>query len=59
MNTQLTKRVFIASSSEMHHERLVLVDLLADMSTKDVCYQPVKWEYVDTALRVERKEDQY
>lgn len=59
MNTQLTKRVFIASSSEMHHERLVLVDLLADMSTKDVCYQPVKWEYVDTALREERKEDQY
>ena len=59
MNTQLTKRVFIASSSEMHHERLVLVDLLTDMSTEELYYQPVKWEYVDTALHVERKEDQY
>ncbi|MBO7074726.1 MAG: tetratricopeptide repeat protein [Bacteroidales bacterium] len=59
MNTQLTKKIFIASSSEMHHERLVLVDLLTDLSTEKVYYQPVKWEYVDTALRVERKEDQY
>lgn len=59
MNTQITKKVFIASSSEMHHERLVLVDLFTDMSTEEMYYQPVKWEYVDKALRVERKEDQY
>lgn len=59
MNTQLTKKVFIASSSEMHHERLVLVDLLTDMSTEEVYYQPVKWEYIDPAMSKKRKENIY
>lgn len=54
-----TTKIFIASSSEMHHERIVLSDLFADMSTDNMIYQPVKWEYVDPALRIERKEDQY
>ena len=59
MKTQQTMKIFIASSSEMHHERIVLSDLFTDMSSDEMIYQPVKWEYVDKAVRTERKEDQY
>ena len=60
METQQVLKIFIASSSEMHHERIVLSDLFADMSTDNMIYQPVKWEYVDTAVnKQKRKEDQY
>lgn len=52
-------RIFIASSSEMRKERLELGDLLADMSEADVDYIPVKWEYMDSSLHEERKEDEY
>lgn len=35
-------KIFIASSSEMRQERLELGDLLADMSTAEIDYVPVK-----------------
>lgn len=46
--------IFIASSAEMRPERLELNDMLMDMD----CHAVV-WESMDSALRAERKEDEY
>ena len=55
----ITKRVFIASSSELKSERLELIDLFLDMETNDMQYRAVVWEFMDPALREKRKEDEY
>lgn len=55
----MTTKVFIASSSEMRHERLVLINLLMDMSDGRREYDSVVWETMDSAMRIGRKEDEY
>lgn len=51
--------IFIASSSEMHHERLELVDLFTDMCSDTMEYIPVKWEYMDSSVHKEHKQSEY
>lgn len=51
--------IFIASSSEMHHERLELVDIFTDMCSETMEYIPVKWEYMDSSVHKEHKQSEY
>lgn len=51
--------IFIASSSEMHHERLELVDLFTDMCSETMEYIPVKWEYMPSDVHKEHKQSEY
>ena len=54
---------FIASSSELKRERMELVDLMQDMNDdlegRNIKLKPVLWEFMDSSMRVERKEDEY
>ena len=58
-----TINIFIASSSELKRERMELVDLMQDMNEdiegRDIKFKPVLWEYMDSSMRAERKEDEY
>lgn len=58
-----TIKVFIASSAELRRERMELVDLIQDLNieTKKLgfMFKPVLWEYMDSSMRIERKEDEY
>ena len=58
-----TIKIFIASSSELKTERMELVDLMQDMNDelegRDIKLKPVLWEYMDSSMRAERKEDEY
>lgn len=53
----------MASSAELKCERMELVDLLQDMNDylegQNVKLKPVLWEYTDSSMRAERKEDEY
>lgn len=55
--------IFIASSSELMRERNELVDLLQDLSREHkeqgIKFKSVRWEYMDSSMRAERKEDEY
>lgn len=55
--------VFIASSAELKRERMELVDLMQDMNDyfeeQNIKLRPVLWEYMDSSMRAERKEDEY
>lgn len=55
--------VFIASSSELKSERIELVDLMLDLNDEfeevGIKITPVLWEYMDSSMRAERKEDEY
>ena len=57
--------IFIASSSELKRERLELVDLMLDINqepdnkTNGTKFVPVLWEYMDSSMRAQRKEDEY
>ena len=54
---------FIASSAELKRERMELVDLMQDMNNnleeQNIKLKPVLWEYMDSSMRAERKEDEY
>lgn len=52
-------KIFIASFYEMRQERLELGALFTDMSTVEIDYVPVKWEYMDSPMNAPRKEDEY
>lgn len=56
-------RVFLASSAELKRERNELVDLMQDMNEvyeeKSIKLKPILWEYMDSSMRAERKEDEY
>lgn len=58
-----TIKFFIASSAELKRERMELVDMIQDMNdeleTKNIKIKPVLWEYMDSSMRAERKEDEY
>ena len=55
--------IFIASSAELKRERMELVDLMQDMNDdlegRKIKLKPVLWEYMDSSMRAERKEDEY
>ena len=58
------RNIFIASSSELKRERMELVDLMQDLNravfrAQDIKLKPVLWEYMDSSMRAERKEDEY
>ena len=54
---------FMASSAELKLERMELVDLLQDLSEeteeRGIRLKPVLWEFMDSSMRAERKEDEY
>ena len=56
-------RIFVASSAELKLERMELVDLMQDLNEvyeeKNIKLKPVLWEYMDSSMRAERKEDEY
>ena len=56
-------RIFVASSAELKLERMELVDLMQDLNEvyeeKSIKLKPVLWEYMDSSMRAERKEDEY
>ena len=58
-----TFKIFVASSSELKRERMELVDLMQDMNDEfeeqNIKLKPVLWEYMDSSMRAERKEDEY
>ena len=62
MKSKLYK-IFVASSAELKRERMELVDLMQDMNDilveNSIKLKPVLWEYMDSSMRVERKEDEY
>lgn len=54
--------IFVASSAELKRERMELVDLMQDMNDlegRNIKLKPVLWEYLDSSMRIERKEDEY
>ncbi len=56
-------KIFIASSNELHLERLELIDLLQQINeyleNRGYVLQPVKWEYLDSSMGIERKQNEY
>lgn len=54
---------FVASSAELKCERMEFVDLMQDMNDEleghNIKLKPVLWEYMDSSMRAERKEDEY
>ena len=59
----ITYKIFIASSSEMRTERLEIIDLLVDLNDEyedlGIKFEPVVWEFMDSSMRENRKEDDY
>ena len=58
-------RIFIASSNELEHERLVISEMslfmnrmLLDMGHEDRI-EPEKWEYLDSSMGIEHKQEEY
>ena len=58
-------KIFIASSNELEHERLVTSEIslfmnrmLLDMGHEERI-EPEKWEYLDSAMGVEHKQEEY
>lgn len=56
-------KIFIASSQELHLERLEITDLLQQLNDyldrRGIVLQPVKWEYLDSSMGIGRKQDEY
>jgi len=56
-------RIFVTSSAELKLERMELVDLIQDINDKleeeGITLKPILWEYMDSSMRAERKEDEY
>ena len=63
-NNMEQRNIFIASSSELKRERMELVDLMQDLNravfrAQGIKLKSVLWEYMDSSMRAERKEDEY
>lgn len=58
-----TIKIFIVSSAELKRERMELVDLMQDLNETlvehSIKLKPELWEYMDSSMRAERKEDEY
>lgn len=59
----MTRKVFIASSAELKHERIEVIDLLLDLNNEwenhGLKFKPVVWEFMDSSMQEGRKEDEY
>lgn len=53
--------VFIASSRELVHERLIVGDALMDVlkQSEDMSIRLIKWEYIDSNFGQEEKQNEY
>lgn len=58
-----TIKVFIASSEELHLERLEFTDMIMQLNKalkpRGIEIEPVKWEYLDASMNAERKQTEY
>ena len=58
-----TIKVFIASSEELHLERLEITDMIQQLNKalkpRGIEIEPVKWEYLDASMSAERKQSEY
>lgn len=58
-----TIKVFIASSKELHEERLAIPFLFQqlnrDLKSKGIAFEPVKWEYLDASMGPLHKQEEY
>lgn len=58
-----TIKVFIASSEELHLERLEFTDMIQQLNKalkpRGIEIEPVKWEYLDSSMNEERKQAEY
>lgn len=58
-----TVKVFIASSEELHLERLEFTDMIQQLNKalkpRGIEIEPVKWEYLDSSMNEERKQTEY
>ena len=58
-----TIKVFIASSEELHLERLEFTDMIQQLNKalrpRGIEIEPVKWEYLDSSMNEERKQTEY
>lgn len=56
-------KVFIASSKELHIERLEFTDMIVQLDQalepRGIRIEPVKWEYHDASMGAERKQTEY
>ena len=58
-----TVKVFIASSEELHLERLEFTDMIQQLNKalkpRGIEIEPIKWEYLDSSMSQERKQTEY
>ena len=58
-----TIKIFLASSEELKHERLVIAEQVANMNrtlaNQDITLRLVKWEYLDSSMGVQHKQEDY
>ena len=56
-------KVFVASSEELHMERLEFTDMIQQLNRvlrpRGVEVEPVKWEYLDASMGPEHKQEEY
>lgn len=59
----LTIKIFLASSEELKHERLVIAEQVANMNrtlaNQDITLRLVKWEYLDSSMGSQHKQEDY
>ena len=58
-----TIKIFLASSEELKHERLVIAEHIVNMNRRladrDVTLRLVKWEYLDSSMGAQHKQEDY
>lgn len=58
-----TIKIFLASSEELKHERLVIAEQVANMNrtlaNQDITLRLVKWEYLDSSMGAQHKQEDY
>lgn len=58
-----TIKIFLASSEELKHERLVIAERVVNMNrtlaNQDITLRLVKWEYLDSSMGAQHKQEDY
>lgn len=58
-----TIRIFLASSKELKHERLIISELVSNinrtLSNQGITLRLVKWEYLDSSMGAQHKQEDY
>lgn len=56
-------KIFLASSEELKHERLVIAEQVANinrtLANQDITLRLVKWEYLDSSMGAQHKQEDY